>query len=332
MNYLKENIKKNKTIYDKILKQIKKYDTIVIFRHIMPDFDALGCQFGLYEWLKINFPNKNIKTTGDNHVAFSGKIFPFVDKLSDDDLNSNFLAIICDVGDKKRIADPRFEKADCVIKIDHHPSNENLATIEIKETDKSSCSEMVANMLIYFKTKKFELNKDASKYLYIGMVGDNGRFLYNSTSAFTFNIAAELEQTGINLTKIYESMYTKDLKALEIIKFVLTNYKLTSKGVCYYVLEQKDLERLGITCDQGKENVNFFSNYDGVNIWMSITEDVTEPCFRISLRSRNYCVDKVANIFQGGGHKQASGCQIKDLTELPKLIKALEETIEKEEK
>ena len=43
-------------VYKKIFKQIKKYDTIVIARHIGADPDALGSQFALKEIIK----NKNI--------------------------------------------------------------------------------------------------------------------------------------------------------------------------------------------------------------------------------------------------------------------------------
>lgn len=333
MDFLKSETKRNRTTYNKFLKLIEKYDRIIVFRHIMPDFDALGCQFGLTTWLKENFKDKDIREVGDNHVEFSGRIFPNVDKVTDNYLSEKpFLAIILDVGDKKRVADPRYEKASYIIRIDHHPSEEHLAKLQIVEPEMSSCAEIIANFLIYANSKGYKLSANSARYLYIGMVGDNGRFLYGSTSSFTFNIAAELVNTGINIIKIYEEMYIKDMHDLEFVKYVISNYKISEHGVCYYILTDAQEKELGITCDEGKTNVNFFSNYEGINIWCSISEDVTEPCFRVSLRSRNYHVDKVANKFKGGGHEQASGCQIKDLSELPELIAALDQVIIDEEK
>ena len=44
--------------YQKILEKIEEYSKIIVFRHEMPDFDALGSQFGLFTWLKDNFKNK----------------------------------------------------------------------------------------------------------------------------------------------------------------------------------------------------------------------------------------------------------------------------------
>ena len=291
----------------------------------MPDFDALGTQFGLATWIKENFPKKDVKILGDNHVTFTPRgLFPETDKVSDSWFD-NFLAIIVDVGDKKRIADPRFEKAKYTIKLDHHPETDKIFNLAITDTSKAAASELVANMLIGFKD--YSLSELAANYLYIALVGDSGRFQYSSTSPHTFAIATELLKTGINITKIYALMYEKSVDDLNVTKFILNNYKLSPQGVAYYVLKESDLEELGLTSERGKENVNLFANIKGIKIWCSITEDVTEPCYRISLRSRDYVINGVASEFKGGGHAQASGCQIKDLSELDTFINRLDELI-----
>lgn len=236
------------------------------------------------------------------------------------------MAIIVDVGDKKRIADPRFMKASYKFKLDHHPATDNLFDDEITDIDKAAAAELVVSMLLSFKNK-YTFDQLMANYFYIGLVGDSGRFQYSSTTPLSFEVAKELLETGINITKIYELMYQKKIEDLEVIKFILNNYKVSEHGVCYYVLTQEDLTRLGLACEQGKENVNFFSSYKGINIWCSITEDITEPCFRISIRSRNYVINGVANQFKGGGHAQAAGAQIKDLSELPKFIEALDQVV-----
>jgi nanoRNase/pAp phosphatase (c-di-AMP/oligoRNAs hydrolase) len=50
--------------YALILKAIQKYPKIVVFRHIIPDFDALGTQLGLATWIKENFTKKTVKVIG----------------------------------------------------------------------------------------------------------------------------------------------------------------------------------------------------------------------------------------------------------------------------
>ena len=326
-DYIVAEGKKFENEYALIEEKIKNFDRIAIFRHIMPDFDALGTQFGLATWIKENFPNKEVKVFGDNHVVFTPRgLFPQTDKENDSWFDEDFLAIIVDVGDLKRIADPRFQKATYKIKIDHHPETDKIFDTTVVDTSKAAASELVLNMLLNFKGD-YKLSTLASEYFYIALTGDSGRFQYNSTTAHTFEIASILLASGINITKIYEKMYEKNVADLEVTKFILNNFKVSEHGVAYYVLNQKDLDALGLTCDRGKENVNLFSNIKGINIWCSITEDVTEPCYRISIRSRNYTINGVASQFKGGGHAQASGCQIKDLTELPAFIEALDNVV-----
>ena len=332
MNYIKEVGKPYLKQYSEVLKQIKKFDRIAIFRHIMPDFDALGTQFGLATWIKDNFPNKEVRTLGDNHGVFTPRgLFPETDKLDNSWFDSPFLAIIVDVGDKKRIADPRFEKGTYRIKLDHHPFGEDhLFNLPIANLEMAAASELVVNMLCNFKGN-YVLSKKAASYFYIALVGDSGRFQYNSTTSHTFEIATKLLDAKISIVDIYEMMYQKEPSDLEVMKFILNTYKISPQGVAYYVLTNADLLRLGLTCDRGKENVNLFSNINGVKVWCSITEDVTEPCFRISIRSRKYVINEVARAFKGGGHASASGAQIKDLSELDSFINALDQLIIEED-
>jgi phosphoesterase RecJ-like protein len=86
-------------------------------------------------------------------------------------------------------------------------------------------------------------------------------------------------------------------------------------------------KNLNITSERGKENVNLFANIDGVNAWCSITQDndPKEPCWRISIRSKKSDISQVAAKWGGGGHAQASGAQIKDLTELDAFVKDLDD-------
>lgn len=309
-----------------LLEKIEEFDRIAVFRHIVPDFDALGTQFGLATFLKDNFPNKEIVVLGDNHVTFTNRLFPETDKVKDEWFNEPFLAIICDVGDKKRIADPRFEKAAYKVKIDHHPETDKIFDLTILDTSAAAASEIVASLLSTYD-KKYPVSTLSAEYLYIALVGDSGRFMYSSTSVHTFSVASFLISKGININNIYGKMYEKNIDDLDITKFILNTFKVSEHGVAYYVLTQKDLDALNMPSERGKENVNLFSNIKGINIWCSITEDITEPCFRISIRSRNYVINGVAQQFGGGGHAQAAGAQIKDLTELDKFIKALDEVV-----
>ena len=240
---------------------------------------------------------------------------------------NKFLAIVCDTGNSKRISDERYKKADYIIKIDHHPNKEPYGNINVVFDQLASCSELVVNILLSYG-KKYIFSKLAASYFYSGIVGDSGRFLYNSTSSHTFEIANELITTGFNLSKdVYQKMYLKQIDDLKVTAYVLSHFKVSKHGVSYYVLPIDIQEKLKITPERGKENVNMFSNIQGIEIWCSITENPQLGVWKVSIRSKEIAVNGVAEKYNGGGHDNASGCEIKDLSELPQLIKDLDNLI-----
>jgi len=320
--------KQNKKNYVAILKAIKSYSKIAIFRHINPDFDALGAQIGLADFIKENFKEKDVICLGDNHVSFTPRIYREMDKPTDDWFKEPYLAIIVDVHGAKRTADPRFKNADKIIVIDHHDEDDKPMKSDIFFNDPiaSAASEVIADMLLFFERKyKLIVSKECAKNLYSGIVGDSGRFLYSNTKVHTFAVAEELIKKNITLVDIYNEMYEKTLNDLRCTSFILDHYKVTKNGCAYYVLENKDLLALDIPVQKGKDNVNIFSNVKGINAWCSITEDITEPCFRISIRSKEKDMTPFAKRYGGGGHPNAAGAKIKDLSELDKFISDLDE-------
>ena len=305
---------------------IKRYDRICIFRHLMPDYDALGSQMGLATWIKDNFPNKEVRVVGDNHVTFTPRLFPVMDELPEVWFKKPFLAIILDVGNEKRIADPRFKKAKYKIRIDHHPETEHWGNVSIINTAGCAASENIVSALLNFKGK-YVLSAEAASYFYIAIVGDSGRFQYSQTSTHSFAIAGVLMEAGINITKIYQNMYLKKIEDLEVTAYVLNHFHISEHGVAYYCLDSQIQRDLHITTERGKENVNLFSNIEGINAWCSITQDDNpkEPCWRISIRSKEKPINGVATEFGGGGHAQASGAKIDTLDDLPRFIQALDD-------
>ena len=301
---------------------IKSFDRIAIFRHIMPDFDALGSQMGLYTWIKDNFPNKEVHVLGDNHVTFTPRLFREMDNLPESWFKEPFLAIIVDTSNVSRIADPRWKFAQVKIRIDHHPRVEEFSDITIVNTNGCAAAENIVNALSLFKGK-YVMSKEAASYFYIGIAGDSGRFQYSSTSAHTFAVAGDLINAGISLTSIYQNMYLKKVDDLKVTAYILNHFEVSEKGIAYYVLPLDIQEKLKITTERGKENVNLFANIEGINAWCSITEDNKEPCWRVSIRSKEKPINQVAAMFEGGGHAQASGAKLNSLDDLPRLIEEL---------
>ena len=327
---MNKNIKKyaklHKNEFNQIQKLIKKYDKIVVFRHVSPDFDAIGTQLGLANYLKQKYPFKEIHAVGEDSVQLTGFTFPPMDILEDSWFEQEFLAIIVDVSDPKRISDERFNKAKKIAVIDHHPNSETFSTINCTDTAAAAAGEIVASMLYYFE-KGTSIGYHAARNLYIAIAGDSGRFQYSSTTSLTFALAQELIDEGLVLPEIYSAMYEEDIKSLNITKKLLENYKVTEHNAIYYVLTNEDQQEIGIEQGEAKGFVHTFAGIRNVPIWSSITEDIEKGCFWVSIRSKVIPVNKIAEKWRGGGHDQAAGCKLLSLDEVPAFAKDLDDAI-----
>jgi phosphoesterase RecJ-like protein len=318
VSYGKARMRVYRTIYN----AIKRYDRIVVFRHIKPDFDALGSQMGIYTFIKDNFPEKDVHFVGDNHVSFTPRIFPVAEKLPESYYEKPFLAIVVDVGDDERIAGPMYKKASYIVKIDHHPCKKEIAKHPLLDEGSAAAAEMVTDLFANWKGT--HVSKEAARYLYIGITGDSGRFMYQSTTAHTFACAQYLLGTGIDIHSIYLEMYEKKLADLKVTSYILAHFSVTEHGVAYYTLPIGIQTELSITPERGKENVNLFSNIEEVNAWCSVTEDPKAGVWWISIRSKDKDISGIAAKWNGGGHPNASGAKIKSLSELDGFLKDLD--------
>lgn len=316
---IKERLEKYLPLIDTFFDKVKEFDRIAIFRHSHPDYDAFGSQMGLVSFIKDNFPNKEVIYVGDNHVTMTEKCFPKMMEVEDSWFEKDFLAIILDLSNMDRIADERATKAKYTIKIDHHPLVEPFGDLEIVDPSMSAVGEFLASILLS-KEDEYKISKECAAYLYKAIVGDSGRFLYESTTAHTFLIAQKLILTGFNLNELYHEVYDNETSDLLVRTYILKHYKITPHGVAYYVLADKLLKKFKLIPLQGKDNVNIFAHFKGINAWMSITEDKAKGNWRISARSAGTPIDDLLYRYGGGGHAQASATKLKTKKEVKQLI------------
>ena len=154
----------NKDIYKKIFKLIKKYDEIVLARHIGPDPDAVASQIALRDSIKLTFPNKRVYAVGAGVSKFK-----YLGSLDKPDFNSltNSLLIVLDVPNFYRIDGADDLDYKDIVKIDHHPKEDIIGTADFTSSDYSSTCEMVANLI--YETK-LVMDKDIAEKLIEKMI------------------------------------------------------------------------------------------------------------------------------------------------------------------
>lgn len=305
-------------IYRKIYNAIKKYDNIVIARHVGPDPDALGSSIGLKEIIKETFPNKNVYVVGCSVSKF--RYFGNLDRISND-ISSKSLLIVTDTPDIGRIDSAIPSEFDYSIKIDHHPFIEESCKLEWIDETASSASQMILELV--FNTK-LKLNKSAASKLFIGLVADTDRFLFSYTTSKTFDLISRLiRETQIDFTELYKKLYMRPFKEIRFQGYLQDNLCITDNGFAYIKIDKNILEKYDVDAATAGNMVNNFNYIEEALAWGVFSYDKINENIRGSIRSRGPIINEVASKYNGGGHKFASGVRVKNFDEVDKLINDL---------
>lgn len=311
-------------IYNQIYRKIKKYNKIVIARHIGADPDALGSTLGLKEAIINTFPQKEVYVVGV--PASRHRYIGILDRFTED-MYKNSLLIVLDTPDLKRIDGVDPNKFECKIKIDHHPFIERYADIEWVDDTSSSASQLVMELI---KNTKLKPNKLCAEKLYIGLVGDTNRFLYYYTTPKTFELVAYIiKETGIDFTKLYENMYLRSLHDLRFQSYVINNLTLTDNGFGYIKIEQDILDEYEVDAATASNVVNNLTFIEDMYSWGVFVYDKANNNIRGSIRSRGPIINETATHYNGGGHIYASGVRVSDFGVVDLLINDLDEVCKK---
>lgn len=312
-------------MFEKVIGLIEKYDKIIIHRHENPDGDALGSQIGLAVLIRENFPSKTVFTVGD-----ATKRYAFMDGADmneiPDEMYSGALAVILDSATAALVSDKRFSLASATARIDHHIWCETFTDVEIVDTSFESCAGMIAALAV---EAGWTISKASATAIYTGMVTDSGRFRYDSTSARTFSLAATLMEHDIDTTELYRNLYSEELSSVKrraAFLSKITMYK--DSAVAYMYNTREEIEALGMdTFAVSRGMVNVMSDIKGIDIWVNFTESEDGPVW-CELRSSKYNINPVAVKYGGGGHKKASGADVKNFDEALMMLEDLKKLAE----
>lgn len=313
-------------MFNEVLHKVNKYTEIVIYRHINPDFDAFGSQLGLYTILSKTFVNKNIYVAGEFTSDLVDKFDVKVNAtLLPDFTSEKVLGIVVDTANHERIDGESYKQCTEIIKIDHHIAVDDYGDINVVDETVSSASQLIAQFLME-KNDILKINPAGASALYMGIIGDTNRFMYNTTDERTFRVAAMLVEAGVDIDTLYQRMYLRKAKDLHVNAFILNQFKV-SGSIAYYVLREADLEALSITRERGSDYVNVLAGVEEFEVWMAITENVKEQNWRVSIRSRKVEIQEIAKKYRGGGHALASGATLTSFAELEMLLEDLKQHI-----
>ena len=303
----------------KILKLIKKYNKIIIARHIGGDPDALGSTFALKEIINNNFPNKEVYVAGTPISKF--KYFGVHDKITDD-MYEDALLIALDIPDIKRLDGVDYYKFKESVKIDHHPELDKYSEFQIIDIDASSTCEQIAKFCYKCKLK---MPHHAAEILFMGIIADTNRFLFGANKPETYKIVLDLiQKEKIKPNELYEILYKRNMFEVRLEGFISLNLKVTKNGLGYVKITKEDLKKYNVDSASVGSIMNNYNFIDNLICWVVFTEDFRNGVIRTSARSRGVKINKLFEQYNGGGHVYACGAKLNSFSEADEVIEKLD--------
>ena len=292
---------------------IDKADSILLVAHKRPDPDTVGANLALKYYLE-SIGKKVSVACYDPFPELLGSLFQesfyHPDQL---DLSSFDVVIAADSVDRgfHLFADQLLEHQ-VIVLIDHHPDITLAGDIVMIDPKYSSSCEIIYLYLLHIEAR---LNKDVATALLTGILFDTGNFQHSSVSPQVMDIASRLMKLGAPLTKISNTIFTnKNVSAMKLWGKAFEKAKfIPQSGLLVTAVTQYDIDECEATSDDIYQVASILSTVPEARYALVLSERDTETV-RGSLRaSEHHGVDvsKIAHEFGGGGHKLASGFEVK---------------------
>jgi phosphoesterase RecJ-like protein len=277
----------------------------VITSHARPDGDAIGSQVALA--LALRQLGKDVTLVGKDPAPPQFQTFPGVSEIVvTPTVDGQYdAAIVLECGDLSRTGLDGLDKY-FVINIDHHPGNGMYGALNWFDEGASACGELVFDVIESLGVK---LTGEIATHVYVTILTDTGGFHYSHITPRTFEICRRCTQAGAQPEAIARAVYdSNSMGRLRLMGAVLNGLEMEAGGrIALADLSLALLERTGATHEDADGLINIPLSVKDIQA-VAFFKEAAPNSYRISLRSKGLVdVNRVANAFGGGGHKNAAG-------------------------
>lgn len=296
----------------------------VILTHSRPDGDAMGSSLALLHFLKscgksatVILPNEYPPflswLPGIADVVLYNKMSEHADNLMRKAdaffcLDFNNLSRIEDAG---KVVEALPAKR---VLIDHHLDPAPDFHISVSHPEACSTCELLFRVLWQIGGSD-AVTKEIAECLYTGIMTDTGNFAYASSRKEVYYIIAELISKGIDKDLIYRKVfYNYSFGRMRLMGYMM-HEKLQyfpKRNAALITLSFEEMRRFNCAKGDTEGFVNMPLQIKGVRFTCFMREELPGK-INISLRSvGDFPCNKVAErFFGGGGHKNASGGEVR---------------------
>ena len=312
-----------------VVELIENKKSFAITTHVRPDGDGIGSSLGLC-WL-LKSLGKSAEVIVRDPIPNAYTDLPGANEITQvSEINGKYDAVfVIECSDLERPGIRGLENQ-ITVNIDHHTTSEHFGTINWIDATASAVGEMVFNLC---KAIGGRITKEIAECVYLALVTDTGSFHYANTTERTLKVASELVKAGAKPARISEAVYNSySWSRIELMRQVLDTVRRDKSGRIATIRQTLAMRQSSNAMDgdnSGFVNIPLTAKDIEAVVYM---REFEPNAYRVSLRSKGEInVARVAELFGGGGHKNASGCCVKgDWDEKEtEIVEALQAEIEK---
>jgi len=295
-----------------VLDEIRTADKFVLLTHEHPDGDALGSLVAMHRILC---------ALGKDPVMFmAADEFPLPHEYSLFALDglireppqdvAERTVVFLDCGNIDRNSASVLRDGAHLLNIDHHHDNTRFGTVNHVVEDASCTAEIVWDLM---EPLAVGSTIEIAEALYVGLVTDTGKFMYENTGPRAHVMAAELIAAGIDVHGIYRRLYEgMPYAKLELLGRALASLERVDDGMLTFsYIDRDDFRMAGAEESYSEGIIDHLRSVEGTKVAALARElfDGDGARKKVSLRSTDGAIDVsvIARAGGGGGHRRAAG-------------------------
>ena len=197
-----------------------------------------------------------------------------------------------------------------ILNIDHHHDNTRFGNVNLVDT-RASCTAEILYRLV--RPLGAEITPDIATALYVALVTDTGRFMYENTGPDSHRMAAELIEAGVDVHDIYRRLYERvPIEKLHLVaRAVERIQRLDECRLAVTYISAEDYLETGANESLTEGIIDHVRALEGAEVAAMVRDKSDGGAYarKVSLRSATGTVDvsAIAQRHGGGGHPRAAG-------------------------
>jgi bifunctional oligoribonuclease and PAP phosphatase NrnA len=300
---------------EQVLEELRSAEKLIVVTHENPDGDALGSLVAMRAILT---------ATGKDCIAFiSERDLPlpqeyrFLDldgalSTPPEDLEQRTIVFV-DCGNLERNPAEALQRPGMrIIDIDHHHDNTRFGTVNLVVPEASCTAEIVWDLMHGLGVTPSLTTAEA---MYVGLITDTGRFMYENTGVPAHLMAGELIEAGVDVHEIYRRIYEGvPYGKLALLARGLANVERYDEGrLTVTALSARDFSEADAEESYSEGVIDHLRAVKGTAVAALVRDRIgnadQEGQRKVSLRASDDRIDvsAIARAQGGGGHRQAAG-------------------------